>query len=157
MRLLVPGVNEFTSEKVSRVSRHLLHSLFRVLVRTPSSADIGFIEYQPYFYSRVKTRVTPWPTSRTLGYSLSSPNEEGRFDGRALRASLISSKLANKSLHPRAASRGCNREKHHKIGIQYRKRRTGEGVAGERSSGQRRGYVVCVMRMSRGAGFIGTI
>lgn len=43
-----------------------------------------------------------------------------------------------------------HREKHHKIEIQYRKQRTGQGVT--RRGFRGRGHVVCVTRMSRGAG-----
>lgn len=66
----------------------------------------------------------------------------------ALRASLISSKLANKSLH-----REQHWEKHHKIGIQYRKQRMEQGVTRRETGfrGRDGGHVVCVTRMSRGA------
>lgn len=85
-----------------------------------------------------------------------------RFDGRpSRRHSLISSKLANKSLHRerRCAEAALRRarvhpgeERHHKIGIQYRKRGPGNRKREERGTG----HVVCVTAMSRGAGFTGT-
>lgn len=134
--------------------KHLLHSPspWRVLVRTPSGADRIHIE-EPYFYSRVKKRnLTPWPTmSRTLGYPLSSSLPQRRGPLFAPVWFPLNSRIKVYTASSVA------RAKHHKIRIQYRKRRTAEEADGRGVRTQWRGHVVRVVEgCSRGADFTGT-